>query len=60
MSLVLERIERAGIQRDIGPKVNEARDAEYWLSQPGSPKAALAEDEQPITVDYYELIASRN
>jgi len=56
---VLARIERAGIQGDIGPKLNEPRDASYWLSQPGSPKAKLANEKpQPITVDYDELIKS--
>src|SRR6056297_175133 len=56
---VLERLERAGVQGDIGPKLNEERDPEYWLSQPGSPKAKLEnEDEAPITVSYDELIKS--
>ncbi|MDU8910038.1 ABC transporter substrate-binding protein [Aestuariicoccus sp. MJ-SS9] len=56
---VLERLERAGIQGDIGPKLNEEQDPEYWLSQPGSPKAKLEnEDEEPITVAYDELIKS--
>lgn len=56
---VLQRLERAGIQGDIGPKLNEERDPEYWLSQPGAPKAALEnEDEEPITIAYDELIKS--
>jgi glycerol transport system substrate-binding protein len=56
---VMERIERAGIQGDIGPKMNEPRDPEYWYAQPGSPVAKLAnEDETPITVSYDELIKS--
>ena len=56
---VLERLERAGIQGDIGPVLNEEQDPEYWLSQPGSPKAKLEnEDEDPVTVSYDELIAS--
>ncbi len=58
MEKVLERIERAGIQGDIGPKMNDEQDAAYWLGQPGSPKAAMEGDEKPITVDYDELIAS--
>jgi glycerol transport system substrate-binding protein len=26
------------------PKLNEAKDPEYWLSQPGAPKAKLANE----------------
>ncbi|MSU88059.1 extracellular solute-binding protein [Rhodobacteraceae bacterium 2CG4] len=59
MESVLERLERAGIQGDIGPKMNEEMDPEDWLSQPGAPKAKLEnEDEEPKTVSYDELIAS--
>ena len=39
--------------------MNEEKDPEYWLSQPGSPKAKLAnEDEAPVTISYDELIKS--
>ncbi len=56
---VLSRLERAGIMGDIGPKLNEEQDPEYWLSQPGAPKAKLEnEDEEPITASYEELIGS--
>ncbi|SFU10211.1 ABC transporter substrate-binding protein [Sedimentitalea nanhaiensis] len=56
---VMERIERAGIQGDIGPKMNEPQDPEYWYAQPGSPVAKLDnEDEEPKTVSYDELIKS--
>ncbi len=56
---VLIRLERAGVQGDIGPKMNDEQDPDYWLSQPGSPKAKLAnEDEAPKTVAYDELIKS--
>jgi len=56
---VLERLERAGVQGDIGPKLNEERDPDYWLSQPGAPYPALEnEDEAPVTVSYDELIKS--
>ncbi|SFP18693.1 ABC transporter substrate-binding protein [Tranquillimonas alkanivorans] len=56
---VLERLERAGVQGDLGPKLNEEQDPEYWLSQPGAPKPKLEnEDEEPITVRYDELIQS--
>ena len=54
---VLERLQRHGIQGDCGPQLNEPRDAEYWLSQPGAPKAKLA-NEKPAgqTVPYDQLI----
>ena len=56
---VLERLERAGIQGDIGPKMNEEMGAEHWLSQDGAPYAKLQnEDEEPMTVSYDELIQS--
>ena len=59
MERVMERIERAGVQGDIGPKLNEPKDAEFWLNEPGSPKPKLEnEDEEPMTVSYDELIAS--
>lgn len=56
---VLERLERANVQGECGPKLNELRDAQYWYDQPGAPKAKLAnEKEKGITVDYDELIKS--
>jgi glycerol transport system substrate-binding protein len=56
---VLERLERAGVQGDLGPVMNEERDRDYWLSQPGAPKPALEnEDPEPVTVKYDELIES--
>lgn len=56
---VLKRLQRAGVQGDCGPKLNEKRDAEYWLSQPGSPKAKLA-NEKPkgMTIGYDDLLKS--
>lgn len=56
---VLSRLERAGVQGDIGPKLNEEKDADYWLSLPGAPKAKLANERQtPVTIGYDELIGS--
>ncbi len=56
---VLERLERAGVQGDIGPKMNEPQDAQFWLDEPGSPVAKLEnEDEEPQTISYDELIKS--
>jgi glycerol transport system substrate-binding protein len=58
---VLERIERAGVQGDIGPKMNEEQDAQIWLDAPGAPVAKL-ENEKPQgeTIDYDTLIKSWN
>ncbi len=54
---IMARIERAGIQGDKGPKLNEKVDPEIWLNKPGSPKAKLANEKpQGKTVDYDELL----
>ncbi len=56
---VLARIERSGVQGDLGPVLNDEMDPEFWLSQAGSPQARLEnEDEEPETVSYDELIQS--
>ncbi|WGH79660.1 ABC transporter substrate-binding protein [Jannaschia ovalis] len=56
---VMERIERAGVQGDIGPVMNEEQDASYWFEQPGAPYAKIEnEDEEPMTVSYDELVKS--
>ncbi|MFN4008924.1 MAG: ABC transporter substrate-binding protein [Pannonibacter sp.] len=56
---VLERLERAGVQGEFGPKLNEVQTAEYWFDQPGAPKGPIPDEkEQPITVSYDDLIAS--
>jgi glycerol transport system substrate-binding protein len=37
------------------------RSRDYWLSQPGAPKAKLANEKPtPITLDYDELVQSWN
>jgi len=58
MDKVLARLERAGVQKDMcGPKLNPKKSAEYWLSQPGAPKAKLANEKpQGQTVDYDKLL----
>ncbi|MEF2550643.1 ABC transporter substrate-binding protein [Aurantimonas sp. A2-1-M11] len=61
---ILERLERAGIQGDIGPKLNEEHDMAYWVEQakangniaPQPEKET--EKEQPQTVSYDELVKS--
>ena len=56
---VLQRIERAGVQGDIGPKLNKKSDASYWLNKEGSPKAKLVNEKPtPVTISYDELIKS--
>ena len=56
---VMERLERAGVQGDIGPKMNEPQDAQVWLDAPGAPVAKLDnEDPAPVTVNYDELVKS--
>jgi glycerol transport system substrate-binding protein len=54
---VLERLERSGVQGDLGPKMNEPQDPAYWLAQPGSPKPKLENEKPtPVTVAYEDLI----
>jgi glycerol transport system substrate-binding protein len=56
---VMERIERAGVQGDLGPKMNEPKDPNEWLSADGAPKAKLDNEKpQGQTVSYDELIKS--
>ncbi|NAW65034.1 ABC transporter substrate-binding protein [Photobacterium halotolerans] len=56
---VLERLERANVQGECGPKLNKPRDAAYWLAQPGAPKAKLANEKpQGVTIKYAELLKS--
>ncbi len=56
---VLARLEKSGVQGDIGPKLNEEQDPQYWIDQPGSPVGKL-ENEKPQgeTIAYDELIKS--
>jgi glycerol transport system substrate-binding protein len=56
---VMARIEKSGVQGDIGPKMNEEQDPQIWLDAPGAPVAKL-ENEKPQgeTIAYDELIKS--
>ncbi len=56
---MMARLERAMAGAKCGPKMNEPRDPQYWLDQPGAPKPKL-ENEKPQgeTVSYDELIKS--
>ncbi len=53
---VLRRLSRAKLG-DCGPQLNPKKDKEYWLSQPGAPKAKLA-NEKPAgqTIAYDDLV----
>ncbi|AUM74994.1 ABC transporter substrate-binding protein [Paracoccus jeotgali] len=56
---VLERLERAGVQGDLGPKLNEEKDPQEWLDAEGAPVAKLDNEKpQGETVSYDELIKS--
>ena len=63
---VMERIERSGVQGDIGPKMAEEHDIEWWnnyAKEHGSlaPQLKLADErEKPETISYDELIKSWN
>jgi glycerol transport system substrate-binding protein len=49
--------EKAKVYGGCGPRLNEEKDASFWLNKPGSPKAKLA-NEKPKgeTIDYDELV----
>jgi len=54
---ILQRLARSKVQGDKGPKMNQERSEEYWLNQPGAPKAKLANEKpQGETVKYDDLI----
>ena len=56
---VLSRLERSGLQGELGPKLNKERKASYWLGQPGSPKAKLVNEKpKPVTIEYDKLLAT--
>jgi glycerol transport system substrate-binding protein len=56
---VLIRLEKAGVQGDIGPLMNEEQDPQVWLDAPGAPVAKLEnEDPTPQTIAYDDLIKS--
>ena len=61
---VLERLERAGVQGEFGPKLAEEHDLAYWNADAVAaghlaPQLAIAnEKEQGITVNYDELVKS--
>ncbi|MCY4543125.1 MAG: ABC transporter substrate-binding protein [Rhodobacteraceae bacterium] len=53
--------EAANVYGGCGPRLNEERDPDYWLSQPGAPKAKLANEKpQGETVRYEDIVARWN
>ena len=53
------RLERSNVQGDCGPKLNPEKDPQYWLSQPGAPKAKLSNEKpQGVTINYDTLLES--
>lgn len=58
MARMQQADESAGVYGGCGPRLNDERDASYWLGRSDGPKAKLA-DEKPRgeTVDYDALVA---
>ncbi len=56
---VLERLEKSGVQKECGPKMNPKKKAQWWFDAPGAPYPKLA-NEKPKgeTIDYDTLIKS--
>lgn len=49
--------EKAKVYGGCGPRLNEPREASYWLNKKGSPKAKLSNEKpQGETIDYDELV----
>ncbi|MCY4006686.1 MAG: ABC transporter substrate-binding protein [Rhodobacteraceae bacterium] len=50
--------EAANVYGGCGPRLNDERDPEYWLGQPGAPKPKLANEKpQGETVRYEDIVA---
>jgi glycerol transport system substrate-binding protein len=61
MDTVMGRMQQADEQANVyggcGPRLNEARDPQYWFDQPGAPKPKLENEKPPgETVNYDELV----
>ena len=56
---LLKRLQRAGVQGQYGPLLNEEKGAEYWFKQDGEPKAKITNQKPaPVTISYEELLKS--
>ncbi|MEM7237747.1 MAG: ABC transporter substrate-binding protein [Pseudomonadota bacterium] len=61
MDITMARMEAAdkggNVYSGCGPRLNEEKGADFWLSQPGSPKAKLDNEKpQGVTIAYEDLI----
>jgi len=52
--------EKAKVYGGCGPRLNEPREASYWLNKPGSPKAKVNEKPKGETIAYDELVKRWN
>ncbi len=56
---VLERLQKSGVQKECGPKLNPKKSAQEWFDAPGAPYPKLAnESPKGETIDYDTLIKS--
>lgn len=54
---VLDRLQRSGVQGDLGPLLNEPEDPQVWLDREGAPKPKLENEKpDPVTIAYEDLI----
>ncbi len=54
---VLDRLERSGVQGDLGPLLNEEEDPQVWLDREGAPVPKLENEKPaPVTIAYEDLI----
>lgn len=54
---VMDRLQRSGVQGDLGPVLNEPEDPQVWLDREGAPKPRLDNEKpEPVTIAYEELI----
>jgi glycerol transport system substrate-binding protein len=54
---MMQRLERAKVQGECGPRLNPLKSADYWLDRPGSPKPKLDNEKPPgETVPYDQLL----
>lgn len=54
---VMERLQRSGVQGDLGPVLNEPEDPQVWLDREGAPVPKLENEKPaPVTIAYEDLI----
>ncbi|MEL7388921.1 MAG: carbohydrate ABC transporter substrate-binding protein, partial [Pseudomonadota bacterium] len=51
--------EAANVYGGCGPRLNEEKEADFWLNQPGAPKAKLANEKPKGKTVKYEDIVQR-